>query len=442
MESDGEADDDEADDGDGHLSSSLKALKGVGGSSVGSEGRRRQATAIILMGVIGFEYGSEITGGGGVEAGSGQAPKQQPPPRPAPPPRPPRPGEAPPSANGAVPNLNIPHGAGNERRKSLIEGFGGGGNYSLARKTSKALSYLLLAPPMSSLPYHTSLRRAAIDLIGRGLHRLGTVLLALLEFSSAEGETNLVPSGSFGLPLTPVADSSRTARAAIRAISHARPSVFITTLAREVTRYNTMQQQQQSLNFIPNQTVLYRARPEILKNLHRLIDEHQDAVYSLIIEAMDIILYCLDHNALKARGLGEMYPAITSFQNVTFCNSSKRVAVGARNGNLAIYELKTGKNQIIAAHSGKPITACAFAPDGKHLASYCAGESKVSFWLTAVGLFGLGKSQTQCVKSHPSPPMPEAVRALGPLRSAKLVWVSSKLLILLFADGKEHRFSI
>lgn len=38
--------------------------------------------------------------------------------------------------------------------------------------------------------------------------------------------------------------------------------------------------------------------------------------------------------------------------------------------------------------------------------------------------------------------MPEAVKALGPLKSAKLVWVSSKLLILLFADGKEHRFSI
>ena len=101
MESDGEADDDEADDGDGHLSSSLKALKGVGGSSVGSEGRRRQATAIILMGVIGFEYGSEITGGG-VEAGSGQAPKQQPPPRPAPPPRPPRPGEAPSSGESGI----------------------------------------------------------------------------------------------------------------------------------------------------------------------------------------------------------------------------------------------------------------------------------------------------------------------------------------------------
>ena len=32
----------------------------------------------------------------------------------------------------------------------------------------KALTYLLLAPPSPKLPLHTSLRRAAIDLIGRG----------------------------------------------------------------------------------------------------------------------------------------------------------------------------------------------------------------------------------------------------------------------------------
>ena len=113
-----------------------------------------------------------------------------------------------------------------------------------------------------------------------------------------------------------------------------------------------MQQQQQSLNFIPNQTVLYRARPEILKNMEMLIEKHQSTVYNLIIESTDIIIYCLDNNALKVRGLGEMFPPICRFQNVTYCTSSKRVAVGARNGNLAIYELKTGKSQVIQAHSG------------------------------------------------------------------------------------------
>lgn len=44
----------------------------------------------------------------------------------------------------------------------------GPGNNNLARLTSMALSHLLLAPPSPKLPAHIPLRRAAIDLIGRG----------------------------------------------------------------------------------------------------------------------------------------------------------------------------------------------------------------------------------------------------------------------------------
>lgn len=48
-----------------------------------------------------------------------------------------------------------------------MEGFGIGNN-NLARLTSMALTHLLLAAPTPKLPAHTPLRRAAIDLIGRG----------------------------------------------------------------------------------------------------------------------------------------------------------------------------------------------------------------------------------------------------------------------------------
>ncbi|XP_046914879.2 WD repeat-containing protein Rbcn-3B isoform X2 [Dermatophagoides farinae] len=410
--------DDDNDDGDdlqtpGH-SGTIKF------STSGSEGRRRQATAIVLMGVIGSVYGSEIESNKTTTTAT-TSNRLDP--------------------NGLQPSQPV-------RRRSVIEGFGGGGNYNLARKTSKALSYLLLAPTSNSLPYHTSLRRAAIDLIGRGFVvwepylDVSKILLALLEFCcSTDTEQSMVPSLKFGLPLTPAADSARTARYALQMIAEARPAAFITTLAKEVTRYNTLQQQQQaSLNIIPHQTVLYRSRPEILRNLELLINDHEKDVYDLIIETADIVLYSLDQNALRNKGLGEMFPALTRFQNVTYCLSSKRVAVGSRTGNLAIYELKTGKSQLIQAHNGL-ITCCAFSPDGKYLASYCCSENKISFWLTqAVGLFGLGNAQTKCVKSQSCPPMSEPVRSLGPLKSAKLVWVSSKLVILLFADGKEHRF--
>lgn len=46
--------------------------------------------------------------------------------------------------------------------------FLGNGNSNLARLTSMALSHLLLAPATVKLPPYTPLRRAAIDLIGRG----------------------------------------------------------------------------------------------------------------------------------------------------------------------------------------------------------------------------------------------------------------------------------
>lgn len=41
-------------------------------------------------------------------------------------------------------------------------------------------------------------------------------------------------SMTYGLPLTPAADSARTARHALTLIATARPAAFITTMAREV----------------------------------------------------------------------------------------------------------------------------------------------------------------------------------------------------------------
>lgn len=367
-----------------------------------TEWRRKQATAIVLLGVIGSEYGHEVE----------QSKRRT---------------------------------SDSQRRKSVIEGFGPN-NYTLARSTSKALAYLLLAHPSPSLPLHTSLRRAAVDLIGRGFTvwepylDVSKILLGLLDLC-CESE-KIVPTMSFGLPLTPAADSCRTARQSIFLIATARPSAFITTLAKEVARFNTLQQNAQSLNIALHQTVLSRTRPEILRILEILIEKMQSDVADLIIETMDIVIHCLDHTQLKTKGLGEIFPTICKFQNVTFCTSTRRIAVGAKNGNLALYELRTPKSQIIPAHAAA-ITCCSFSPDGKHLVSYSAGENKVSFWsLTATGLFGLGNSQTRCIKSYNSPPMPEHVKATGPLKMARFVWLSNKSATLMFSDGKEFRFNV
>lgn len=90
-----------------------------------------------------------------------------------------------------------------------------------------ALSHLLLAPSTPKLPAFTPLRRAAIDLIGRGFTvwepylDITKVLLGLLELCSSEA-CKMVPSMTYGLPLTPQADSCRTARHALTLIATAR----------------------------------------------------------------------------------------------------------------------------------------------------------------------------------------------------------------------------
>lgn len=63
-----------------------------------------------------------------------------------------------------------------------------------------------------------------------------------------------------------------------------RPAAFITTMAREVARYNTMQQNAQTLNINMNNTVLHKAKPEILRCVEMLIDKLPIEMSELLVE--------------------------------------------------------------------------------------------------------------------------------------------------------------
>jgi WD40 repeat protein len=190
-------------------------------------------------------------------------------------------------------------------------------------------------------------------------------------------------SMSFGLPLTPQADACRTARHALTLIATARPAAFITTMSKEVARYNTLQQNAQAIQINLNNIILNRSKPEILRVIELLIEKMQSEISDLIIEVMDIVLHCVDHGHLKTRGLSDVFPVLCRFSQVSHCPTTRRIAVGSKMGQLAIYELRSSKCQSIPAH-GSPITACAFSPDGKFLASYSNTENKMSFWQVSI----------------------------------------------------------
>jgi hypothetical protein len=46
---------------------------------------------------------------------------------------------------------------------------------------------------------------------------------------------------------------------------------------------------------------------------------------------------------------------------------------------VALYELKSAKCQVITAHAC-PITAVSFTTDGRFLAAYSIGDSKITVW--------------------------------------------------------------
>ncbi|XP_050800588.1 WD repeat-containing protein 7 isoform X2 [Gopherus flavomarginatus] len=377
--------------------------------STSYEERRKQATAIVLLGVIGAEFGAEI-----------EPPKL----------------------------LTRPRSS-----SQIPEGFGltsGGSNYSLARHTCKALTFLLLQPPSPKLPPHSTIRRTAIDLIGRGFTvwepymDVSAVLMGLLELC-ADAEKQL-SNITMGLPLSPAADSARSARHALSLIATARPPAFITTIAKEVHRHTALAANTQSQQNI-HTTALARAKGEILRVIEILIDKMPTDVVDLLVEVMDILMYCLEGSLVKKKGLQECFPAICRFYMVSYYERSHRIAVGARHGSVALYDIRTGKCQTIHGHKG-PITAVAFAPDGRYLATYSNTDSHISFWqmnTSLLGSIGMLNSapQLRCIKTYQVPPVqPASPGSHNALKLARLIWTSNRNVILMAHDGKEHRFMV
>ncbi|XP_013407449.1 WD repeat-containing protein 7-like isoform X2 [Lingula anatina] len=360
------------------------------------ETRRKQATAIVMLGVIGAEFGQEIVSS-----------------------------------------------RGGDQQKGVVEGFSI--NQALARRTSNALTYLLLQPSSPQLPANTPIRRAAIDLIGRGFTvwqpylDVSAVLLGLLELC-VDGD-KLVPSMTFGLPLSSQADACRTARHSLALIATARPPAFIITMAKEVARYNAMAQNAQSQSPSLHTSVLVRGKSEIMRVIEHLIDKLPNDVAELMVEAMDITVHCLDHTAVKTKGLQEVFAPICKFCIVSYDTNSRRICVGARNGGLTFYELKHAKSQTIPAHS-KPITAVCFSPDGKFLAAYCHEEKRLTFWQASSGsLFGIGQQHTKCVKTFSTPAF-HVNPAMNVLKLARLIWTDNRQVVLLMLDGSETRYRV
>ncbi len=78
----------------------------------------------------------------------------------------------------------------------------------------------------------------------------------------------------------------------------------------KVARYNAMVQNAQTPHNQLSNSVLVRAKSEILRILELLVDKIPNDVVDFLVEVMDVTVHCLDTAQVKARGLQDVFPAI------------------------------------------------------------------------------------------------------------------------------------
>ncbi|XP_065833332.1 WD repeat-containing protein 7-like isoform X2 [Oscarella lobularis] len=431
-------------------------LSGIDAYNAGYDKRQRQATAVTLLGVIVAEFAKSRDGEKKsrrhVAASSSSRSRR----------------ESTPAAAAATttsqPDIHV------------------------IQRTAQSLESLLLDSPSPKYSVNHPVRRAMIDLVGRGfahwVEHVDTVRVVnfLLELS-CETKSNLRPVGQTTKTSSaavvdycePNSTTCHVAKHALVLCAMARPMVFITVVAKEVAAFSPSTAASAMLADLRHagevhgtvggsgtksatgstggsasgaasakaaqsaNSIVVRARKTIIHVMETLVEKMPEEAVFQLLEIMDVIVHCIDASVLKAHGLSKVFPLITKFNMMSYCQGPRRLAVGSRDGHIAIYELKGLRCHLLAAHSC-PITALAFSNEGRTLASYSTGDSKISVWHTGSSFFGMLSSTPRLLRSFTTEPCkPRPVLQL--MKTVNLVWVSQKKIVLI-TDGKEQQFTL
>ena len=124
------------------------------------------------------------------------------------------------------------------------------------------------------------------------------------------------------------------------------------------------------------------------------------------------------------------------FPCVSFHEATQRLAVGTRNAQVIVYDLRTATRWRVLAGHTSGVAVVSFSSDGDKLATYAPVEAAVREWQVGVGFFGsLLRLTGQCVRTVPLPRSDKAASTLDALQRCVMRWEGPNIVRLVREDG-------
>ena len=73
-----------------------------------------------------------------------------------------------------------------------------------------------------------------------------------------------------------------------------------------------------------------------VRQVELLIESNRAELADLLVDVVDIVLHCVDHNHLKTKSMSELFSPICLFPQISHCTQTRRIAVGTRSGIFSV----------------------------------------------------------------------------------------------------------
>ena len=208
------------------------------------------------------------------------------------------------------------------------------------------------------------------------------------------------------------------------------PQLFVSTVNNQI--------------FLPS----FKGQSSVLKVLKALVKKQPMVLKSELPKVVDVVVRCFDPNLPKIReacfksAMSVVHEMCPAYPMMSLFRPSARLAVGGSDGLINIYDLKSATRwQAIPAHSS-PITALAFAHDGKTLASFSLFEKIIRVWHVTGSFFSMLGSGPRCTNSFPVPGGIDDLTDAEVLHLLTLVWTDRKVLRLVARNKLDLKFTV